>query len=246
MEHGFLELHAIRALEYLVAAAFLVLFVPFWRFLNPRLTPARAAARMPASAWRAATAFAGGWFDVPEGIRLHPGHAWARPDGDGGAVVGVDDFARTLLGRVARVEAPRLGSPLVQGNPAWTLHGEAGALPIVAPMGGEVIEINPALLERPEAVTEDPYGEGWILRLRAPAMRRDLKQLLGGDAARAFMEQTAQAFRATFAPGLGPAAADGGVPVLGAGRDLGPAAWDRIVRTFFLSDVPPERSASGR
>lgn len=243
MEHAFLDQHAIKALEYLVAVAFLVLFVPFWRFLNPRVALAAEATHARAAARRPLAAVVGGWFQVPDAIRLHPGHAWARPDGAGGVLVGVDDFARTLLGRVARIEAPRPGASIAQGDPAWTLHGEAGALPIVAPVGGSVIEMNPALLERPETVTEDPYGAGWILRLRAPAIARDARQLLRGDAARAFMEQTAQAFRASFVPGLGPAAADGGVPVLGAGRDFGPETWDRVVRTFFLSDVPPERNA---
>jgi glycine cleavage system H protein len=243
MEHGFLDQHAIRALEYLVAVAFLILFVPFWKFLNPRVAPAASRARAAVAVRRPLAAVVGGWFEVPVAVGLHPGHAWARPDGDGSVLVGADDFARTLLGRVARIDAPGPGAALEQGGPAWALHGEAGTLPMVAPVGGEVIEINPRLLARPEAVSEDPYGEGWILRLRAPALTRQARQLLGGDGARAFLEQTARAFRATFMPGLGPAAADGGVPVLGAGRELDPEAWDRVVRTFFLADVSLDRSA---
>ena len=117
MNHGYLDLHAIKALEYLVAVAFLILFVPFWKFLNPRVAPAASA--RPGARAGAAAADRGRRRMVPgpRRDRSHPGHAWARPDGANGVLVGVDDFARTLLGRVSRIEAPDPGRGARAGEP---------------------------------------------------------------------------------------------------------------------------------
>lgn len=218
------EIQAAKGIEYLLAVLFLLLFVPLWRWSAPRgraEAPARAPARSLAS-----------WFAVPDGIRLHPGHAWARPAADGEVLVGIDDFARAYLGTVTSVEGPLPGTAVVQGEPAWTLHGAGGPLTLTSPVSGVVLEARGE--EAAPAVGRDPYGEGWLLRVRAADFARDARQLLAGSAARAWMEDAGRRLRAALAPGLGPALADGGVPVHGYAAELPEDLRREVAREFFL------------
>jgi glycine cleavage system H protein len=242
MDTGMLsELQAAKAIEYLLAVCFLASFVPFWRYAAPK-TAARAEA---AEASEAAEKLAAdraiapglrpepvGWFRVPDGLSLHPGHAWAKSLGDGEAVLGADDFARAVIGRIHDVDLPAPGTVLRQGEPAWTLRGAAGPLPMIAPVDGMVVATNPAA--RVGALETDPYGDGWLLRVQAPQFKRNARQLLSGSAARAWMEDVAKRLRAAIAPDLGPALADGGVPVAGIAGEVGPDVWRRIAKEFFF------------
>jgi glycine cleavage system H lipoate-binding protein len=230
------DLQAAKAIEYLLALGFLALFVPFWRF-SARLVAApaeaAAAAEVPAVAARIAPRpAAAGWFHVPDGIGLHPGHAWAKAVGGGEALIGVDDFARAAIGRMHDVDLPQPGTVVRQGEPAWTLRGAAGPLPMISPVDGMVVAINPKA--RLGAVESDPYGDGWLLRVQTPQFKRNARQLLSGSAARAWMEDVAARLRSVIAPDLGPALADGGVPVDGIAGEVGPEAWQRIAKEFFF------------
>jgi glycine cleavage system H protein len=237
MDNGMLaELQSAKTLEYLLAAGFLALFVPFWRFAAPRAMrrvaePARERERVPVAAPRLQPA---GWFHVPDGLGLHPGHAWARSGMNGEVVVGVDDFARAVMGPVQDVDLPVNGTPLRQGETAFTLRGAAGPLPVVSPVDGLVVATNPAA--RLGAVENDPYGEGWLLKVHAPRMGANARQLLSGSAARAFMEDVAARLRGVVAPTLGPALADGGLPVSGFAAELPPETWEQIKTEFFFAD----------
>lgn len=239
MEPGMLsDLQAAKAIEYLLAVGFLASFVPFWRYAAPRATTSAGAA-VPAGERAVLPALLPalrpepvGWFHVPDGLGLHPGHAWAKAVGDGEALLGADDFARAVIGRVHDVDLPEPGTVLRQGEPAWTLRGAAGPLPMISPVDGMVVATNPAA--RVGALEADPYGDGWLLRVQAPQFKRNARQLLSGSAARAWMEDVAKRLRAAIAPELGPALADGGVPVAGIAGEVGPDAWQRIAKEFFF------------
>src|SRR5947207_1080475 len=98
--HALVSPFAAKAIEYLVAVAYLVLFVPFWRYLDAGRSPDAAPLRA-----RARDHSAGGWFAVPDGISFHPGHTWAHVNGAGLATVGADEFAYKLVGP-ARMALP--------------------------------------------------------------------------------------------------------------------------------------------
>jgi glycine cleavage system H lipoate-binding protein len=232
------DLQTAKAIEYLLAVGFLASFVPFWRYAAPR-APARAVATVPAEQSVAVPTFSpalrpepAGWFRIPDGLSIHPGHAWAKSIEDGEVLVGADDFARAVIGRVHDVDLPEPGTVVRQGEPAFTLRGAAGPLPMISPVDGMVVATNPAA--KVGAVESDPYGDGWLLRIQAPQFKRNARQLLSGSAARAWMEDVAKRLRATIAPDLGPALADGGVPVNGIAGEVGPEAWRRIAREFFF------------
>lgn len=228
MDTGILsELQSAKAVEYLLAVGFLVLFIPFWRYAAP-LHRAAAAVRaaVPAKAQPL------GWFTVPDGVAVHPGHAWARSGRDGEVSVGIDDFARAFAGPLVDVDLPAVGSVVRQGEPAWTLRTAAGPLPMISPVDGMVVETNPRAARG--AVEADPYGDGWLMKVQAPHYAKDSRQLLSGTTARAFVEDVANRLRDVVAPGLGPAMADGGTPVHGIAAEIAPEVFDRVARDFFL------------
>lgn len=239
MDTGMLsDLQTAKAIEYLLALSFLALFVPFWRYTAPRVAVLaeavekaveRAAVPVFAPALRPEPV---GWFHVPDGLGLHPGHAWAKAAGGSEVLVGADDFARAVIGHVQDVELPPLGTVVRQGEPAFTLRGAAGKLPMVSPVDGMVVATNPAA--RIGEVESDPYGNGWLLRVQAPQFKRNARQLLSGSAARAWMEDVAQRLRSVIAPDLGPALADGGVPVDGIAGEVGPEVFKQIAKEFFF------------
>ncbi len=225
-EHDFLSLHAAKALEYFLGALYLVCFVPLWRFLNgPAAVESRAASTVlnPVD-----------WFRVPEGFRLHPGHAWANAEGPGSVAVGLDEFGHRLVGPISGVLAPAVGQALRKGEPAFTLVADGKRFDLVSPLDGVVAEVNGRIAAAPDQLHADPYGEGWIMKVVPRGFSENLRDLLSGEAASRFLEDAAG--RLVPRMQAGPALAqDGGAPVHGIARELDPEHWDDIVRSSFLT-----------
>jgi glycine cleavage system H protein len=102
---------------------------------------------------------------VPGDLRYTKDHEWVRVDGDQ-ATVGVTDFAATQLGDVVFVDLPASGRQVDQHATFGVVESVKAVSDLFAPIGGEVVEVNPALSDHPELVNSDPYGEGWMIRLR--------------------------------------------------------------------------------
>jgi glycine cleavage system H lipoate-binding protein len=221
---------ATKAIEYLLVIGFLAAFVWYWRILNRRAPSAVAQGAGPAVG-----AGAGSWFRLPTHLYYHPGHGWARPETDDVVRVGVDDFAQKLLGAARAVALPEVGTRLDQGEYGWKLDVGAKSIDVLSPVEGEVIERNEAALRSPELINEDPYGDGWLIKIRSPRMKASLKGLLHGRLARAWMEMTENSLRHKMSGQLGPILQDGGTPVSGIARGLSPEHWDEIARDFLLT-----------
>jgi glycine cleavage system H protein len=231
--HDIFTMYSAKAVEYLLAVAFLFLFVPFWRYVNAEPAGERAPVRVaePVPGWLGQMA---GWFHVPEALHFHPGHAWARI-GDGELVsVGIDDFANRLVGRAA-VELPPVGARLLQGERAWSLVCDGRAVDMLSPVDGTVVAVNERLRDAPELLERDPYGEGWVVRVRAPRIAANAKHLLRGSLARRWMEDACEGLQTLMSPELGRVYQDGGLPVDGMARNLDAARWDAIARRFLLT-----------
>lgn len=236
--HDLVSLYSVKAVEYLIAIAYLVLFVPFWRFVQGGVSAAQPHARKVS--WKPAEP--GSWFELPDDVGLHPGHAWARA-ANGAVAVGLDDFAHRLIGPPSGFRLPAPGDAVRQGQPALQLVVGDKAVDVLAPVAGTVTEVNPDALADPVGLQEDPYGRGWLFRVKPDDMSADRRQLLSGGAARAYVDQKMHELTARMSPELGALAADGGVPVRGFARELDPAGWDAMARRAFLTfDVPVERS----
>ncbi len=116
----------------------------------------------------------------PEELLYHPEHTWARIEGDT-AIVGITDFAQRQLGEVVYVELPKRGRALSFGEVFGYVESSKSVSDLYCPVAGEVIEANSSLDDKPEAVNEDPYGEGWMIKVRVkPGF--DTSSLLSADA----------------------------------------------------------------
>ena len=101
----------------------------------------------------------------PDDLRYHPEHDWARVDGDE-AVLGITWFAQDALGELVHVEAPEVGATLSKDASYAEVESVKAVSDVVAPLSGEVLEVNQKVVDEPETVNEDPYGEGWLVRIR--------------------------------------------------------------------------------
>ena len=104
--------------------------------------------------------------EIPEDLRYHPEHHWARRDGDL-ITVGITDFAQEELGEVVYVSLPELGSTVTKDEFMCELESNKTASDVYAPMSGEVVEVNDSIVSSPETLNSDPYGDGWMIRVRA-------------------------------------------------------------------------------
>jgi glycine cleavage system H protein len=112
---------------------------------------------------------------VPGDLRYTKDHEWVRIDGDH-ATVGVTDFAAQQLGDVVFVDLPAVGRAVEQFATFGVVESVKAVSDLFAPLGGEVVEVNSGLADHPELVNSDPFGEGWLIRLRVadPAQAGEL------------------------------------------------------------------------
>lgn len=99
--------------------------------------------------------------NVPDDVRYTSDHEWVRQEA-GGARVGITDYAQDALGDVVFVQLPELGTPVEAGATMCEIESTKSVSDVYAPVSGEVVEVNTALVDTPEKVNRDPYGEGWI------------------------------------------------------------------------------------
>lgn len=104
--------------------------------------------------------------NTPDHLRYTRSHEWATEPSDGVVTVGITDFAQDQLGDVVFVELPAVGRRLAAGEAAAIVESVKTASDIYAPLAGEVVEVNQALLDAPEAINEDAFDGGWLFRLR--------------------------------------------------------------------------------
>jgi glycine cleavage system H protein len=101
----------------------------------------------------------------PEDLRYHREHDWARVDGDE-ATLGITWFAADALGDLVHFEAPQEGAKITSGQSYGEVESVKAVSDVIAPLSGEVVAVNETVVSAPETVNEDPYGEGWLIRIR--------------------------------------------------------------------------------
>jgi len=120
--------------------------------------------------------------NVPGEFRYSEDHEWVAFDGESGiATIGITDYAQGELGDVVFLELPQVGATVAKGDSAGTIEAVKTVADLFAPFSGEITEVNTALDDRPELVNADPYGEGWMIRLRVDD-RSAIDGLLDADA----------------------------------------------------------------
>jgi glycine cleavage system H lipoate-binding protein len=223
--HDFLSVYDAKIAEYLLAVTYLALFIPMWRFVQGGATAA-VAVHVQAPAVKQAAAL--GWFAIPEDVALHAGHAWARTASDGVFTVGIDEFAQKLIDP-DRVILPKAGDHVIQGQPAFAIGDVVATVPVLSPLDGEVVEVNP------KASLRDPYGAGWLFKVKVPAAAKQA-QLMAGEKAREYLERAAQALSLRMNPELGYVMQDGGSPIHGIAKALAGDSWTSLARHYLQTE----------
>ena len=101
----------------------------------------------------------------PDDLRYHPEHDWVRLE-SGTAVFGITWFAQDALGEVVFFDPPEVGSTITKDQSYAEVESVKAVSDVIAPMSGEIVEVNTDLGDKPEAINEDPYGEGWMVRVK--------------------------------------------------------------------------------
>ena len=115
----------------------------------------------------------------PADLKYTKDHEWLKPAGDGTALVGITHYAQDALGDVVFVDLPEAGAAFGPGEEFGTVESVKTVSELNMPTGGEVLEVNEALADHPEAVNEDPYGKGWMVKIK---LAGDLAGLLDAKA----------------------------------------------------------------
>jgi glycine cleavage system H protein len=124
--------------------------------------------------------------NFPEELSYTEDHEWIRMEDDGTAVVGITEFAQHELGDIIFIDVNTVGQSLAKGEVFGAVEAVKTVSDLFLPMEGEVLELNPAIEKSPELLNSDPYGAGWIIRLK-PADSEQKTGLLTADAYRALV-----------------------------------------------------------
>ncbi|MBM4062042.1 MAG: glycine cleavage system protein H [Planctomycetes bacterium] len=217
-----------KAAEYLLVIGFLATLLLGWPSLARR--PAPVATPLPAGKGGTTPS---GWFATALERFYHLGHAWARPTADGLVEIGLDDFAQKLIGKPDTIALPQAGAQLAQGRPLASLRVGGKAVDLPAPVDGVVVHRNDALHDRPGLVNGDPYGAGWLVRVRPTRWSANAEDLLQSDEAQRWMAASELSLQRRMSPSFGMLLQDGGVPVSGIARALAGEDWDRLANEFL-------------
>jgi glycine cleavage system H lipoate-binding protein len=221
-----IDIFATKGAEYLFCGGFLLVLTGFWWLLNPR----------PRLAEQLADAAPMPWFRLKDGALFHQGHGWVLPVGGNEVLVGMDDFAQKLLGEATGFTLPAVGARLAQGRHGWHVQVDGHAIPMLAPVDGEVVAVNTDVVGSPVLVNEDPYDRGWLMKVKLPDPAPSRAHLLSGRVAQVWMDEVTERLRETRTGELGLMLPDGGFPVSGIARAMDPERWDRVAREWLLSD----------
>jgi len=211
-------------------------FVAADRILRLRKTAATEArsVREPSAPFPSLTAQ-----ELPGGLFVHNGHTWAKLDSSGAVQVGLDGFARGILGRVDRFELPPDGAKLRQGEPAFAAIQSGKRIEFVSPVDGVVCAVNERINVDPAAARKDPYEKGWAFMIRPSNLSRDLKKLRIGAEAAAWLEREVRSFteflslHRAMPLEVGATLADGGIHVDGIMESMDGEILQIAIRKYF-------------
>lgn len=127
--------------------------------------------------------------NIPQELKYARSHEWVRNEGDGTVTIGISDHAQDLLGDMVFVELPEVGNELAAEEDCAVVESVKAASDIYAPVAGEVIEVNSDLEDAPETVNSDPYGDGWLFKLKV-ADSGEMDALLDAEAYGALVEES--------------------------------------------------------
>jgi glycine cleavage system H protein len=207
-------------------------FVALDWFLHRGKVPAVAPAAEPA---RVGLSDRTAGFLAPSNLRYHPGHAWLDRERRNIARTGVDEFAAALAGDITKIELPKPGQWVRQGQKVWTLYRNNEATEMVSPIEGEVIEVNLEVVKNPTLLRDDPYGRGWLMTVNVPDEESTGRNLIPKNLVRNWMRDSVERLYALQPQTAYATAADGGEPARDLLSGMPEMPWQQVTREFFLT-----------
>ncbi len=118
---------------------------------------------------------------IPGDLRYSDSHEWARMEDDGSVTIGISDHAQAALGDLVYVELPETGKGVTAGDACAVVESVKAASDVYAPISGEIVAVNEALDGAPQTINEDPYGDGWLMRIM-PSDPGEYESLMDAEA----------------------------------------------------------------
>ena len=175
-------------------------------------------------------------FLTPAGLAYHPGHSWLMRERKNTVRIGADEFAAALAGKVERIELPKPGQWIRQGQRFLAFFRNGEKTEMVSPTEGEVKEVNAEVLNNPALLRTDPYGKGWLLAVHVPDEENTTRNLIPKGLVREWMREAVEQLYSRQPQLAGAVAADGGHPSEDLLADLPNADWKQVTGEFFLTD----------
>ena len=126
--------------------------------------------------------------NIPEDLKYTKTHEWVKQEADGSLTVGISDHAQGLLGDMVFIELPDAGNEYTTGDDCAVVESVKAASDVYCPVAGEITEVNEAVIETPEIVNQDPYGDGWLFKL-TPADAGEIEDLMNAESYLEFTEE---------------------------------------------------------
>jgi glycine cleavage system H protein len=226
----YVDIFATKGIEYIVAIAFLIMLIWFWKWLNYP-----AASSVPINQSKSNRITQVDWFRLASNFYYHQGHSWVNPEKNDIVNIGIDDFAQKLIGKPDKLNLPQIGTELKQGEKSLQFEIDGKIIDFLSPVDGHVIAINEKVINSPEIINQDPYEEGWLIKVKSKRLRSNLKNLLSGHIARAWIEDTVNKLSKSITGGHGVVLQDGGTIRNGFVKELAPDHWEQVAAEYFLT-----------
>jgi CheY-like chemotaxis protein len=177
-----------------------------------------------------------GEFSIPGGLLISPGHCWASLSPDGSVKVGLDDFAKKLIGRVDGVELPKEETTLQAGQPLFSVRQGQRRIQFRAPVSGRILKVNQGLATTPGELESTPYHNHWVCKIEGQRLHAEISTLTIGQSAVTLFQDDIERFKALVRePGTPDSSSEpeGAALCIGALERLSDAQWEKVTRTFF-------------
>ncbi len=182
--------------------------------------------------------FTKGEFSIPGGVFISKNHTWVSLNQDGIAKVGIDDFAKKMIGKIGSLELPNLGMNIKTGQPLFTIRQGNRTITFNSPVSGKVAQINTLLEDNVNALERTPYERNWICALDTENIDNEIKEMHIGKSAVTFFQEDIEKFKTVFSEILkseknGDEYLEDGLSV-GQLEKLNDVNWNKIVAEFFV------------
>jgi glycine cleavage system H protein len=215
--------------------AFFLGFILVDYFLNRR----KVMATVPAEAPKAVPAQLGedyvSGFLTPRHVSYHSGHSWLMRERKNVVRIGADEFAAALAGKLEKIELPKAGQWIRQGQKIVAFYRDGQKTEMVSPTEGEVLEANTEVLNNPAVLRQDPYGKGWMVTVHVPDEESTGRNLVPKGLVREWMREAVERLYARQPALAGAVAADGGRPTEDLLAAVPDAGWKEVTGEFFLT-----------